>query len=478
MKRIALPLLTSLTLSSPIVAAQALAVVGGPAAPAALSASEARVAWVRGAVEVSPTTPAHTAGEGHALHAGETLSRGARIRVGDGAAAELTLSNGTTLALGERTQLVLFAAPSAPPPGQPPSTTTTLQRGTVRVTATGASAPLIPLATAATTVFLGRGDGVIYAGLGGHITRIAAHRGRMRIRAVTREYILRAGNGILEEFGRPRPPFRQLPAQPAWTSAPPARVVSSGEPVDVTGAFVLRGTSVAAHYNVEVARDATFHELVSTERLAGTQSRWSGRALAPGSYFIRVTAVDTDQFESLPSPVARVIVAAPRVVTGALPQGAEVGRLARVEVPDGFYCGLDGGRMAATNGALRLVPGRAHHLRCATTPDGSDVRDITVDATRAGPLVHDVRVRSVGLGEGVLAVRLTDAEGHEVPYAEVSVTADRGVTAEVLREAHERGAYTASVRWPRGVTRARFRFVINGAEVFEQELSQDVSEGR
>ncbi len=173
-----------------------------------------------------------------------------------------------------------------------------------------------------------------------------------------------------------------------------------------------------------------------------------------------------------------MIVAAPRVVDGRLPQGAEAGRLARVEVPDGFYCGLDGGRMAATNSALRLVPGRAHHLRCATTPDGSDVRDITVDATRAGPLVHDVRVRSVGLGEGVLAVRLTDAEGHEVPYADVGVTADRGVTTEVLREAHERGAYTAAVRWPRGrhagplPLRHQRR-----AEVFEQDLSQDVVEG-
>lgn len=478
MKRIALPIFTSLTLFSPAAAGQAMAVAGGPAAPAALSTSEARVTWVRGAVEVSPSTPAHTAGQSRALGPGETLGRGARIRVGDGAAAEITLSNGTTLALGERTHLVLFASPSAPLPGQPPSTTTTLQRGTVRVTAAGANAPLIPLATTATTVFLGRGDGVIHAGLGGHITRIAAHRGRMRIRAVTREYILRAGNGILEEFGRPRPPFRQLPAQPAWTTPPPTRVVSSGEPVDVTGAFALRGVGVAAHWNVEVARDAAFREVVSAERLAATRSRWEGHALTPGSYFVRVTAVDTDQFEGLASPVARVIVAAPRLVTGALPRGSEAGRLARVEVPEGFYCGLDGGRMAATASALRLVPGRAHHLRCATSPDGTDVREITVDAARAGPLVRDVRVRSVGLGEGVLAVRLTDAEGHEVPYADVGVTADRGVTTEVLREAHERGAYTASVRWPRGVTRARFRFVINGAEVFEQELSQDLSEGR
>ncbi len=484
MKRTVLHLLASSVLLTSSAGAQArrLVAAAGPAAPAApaalppLGASEARVTWVRGSVEVSQATATYTWGEAHALRVGETLGRGARVRVGDGGAAELTLPNGTTLRLAERTHLVLFASPSAPPPGQPPSNTTTLQRGTLQFTAQGANAALIPVATTATTVFLGRGDGVMHANLGGHITRISAHRGRLRIRAVSREYILRAGNGILEEFGRPRPPFRQLPAQPLWTAAPPERVVSSGEPVDVTSAFAVRGPSVAAHWAVQLARDAAFHDLVSEELLDGARAQWTARSLAPGVYFARVTAVDTDRFEGPPSATPRVVVAAPRVVDGRLPQGADAGRLARVEVPDGFYCGLDGGRLAATNSAIRLVPGRTHHLRCATAPDGADVREITVDASRAGPLVHDVRMRGVSWGEGVLAVRLTDAEGNEVPYAEVSVAADRGVTIEALREARERGAYTAAVHWPRGVTRARFRFLINGVAAFEQDLSQDVVE--
>ncbi|MFO0606881.1 MAG: hypothetical protein U0324_27155 [Polyangiales bacterium] len=485
MKRTVLHTLLSLTLLPCAADAQARRLaVAGPAAPASAvtppapppAVNEARLAWVHGPVEVAQLTPNYSFTGERPAQAGETLGRGARIRVGDGGAAELTLSNGATLRLGERTHLVLFASPNAPPAGQPPITTTTLQRGVLRVSSPAGNAPLIPVATTATTVFLGRGDGVVQADLGGHITRLAVHTGRMRVRAVSREYILRAGSGILEEFGRPRPPYRQLPPQPVWTSAPPERVVSSGEPVDVTAAFALRGTSAAATWNVQLARDPAFRDLVASERLPGTAARWTARALPPGAYYARVVAVDTDRFEGLPSAVAHVVVAAPRVVAGQLPQGAAAGQLARVEVPDGFFCGIDGGRMAATAGAIRLVPGRAHHLRCATTPDGTDVREITVDAARSGPLVHDVRMRSIAWGEGVVAVRLADAEGNEVPYADVRAEADRGVTVEPLREARERGAYTAAVHWPRGVTRARFRFSINGADAFEEEIAQDVSE--
>jgi hypothetical protein len=345
----------------------------------------------------------------------------------------------------------------------------------IRVASAPGNAPLIPIATTATTVFVGRAEGIVHADLGGHITRIAVHSGRMRVRAMSREYILRAGNGVVEEFGRPRLPFRQLLPQPVWVSAPPERVVSSGEPVDVTASFGLRGGNAsAAHWSVQLARDPTFRDLVTSERLPGSVTRWTAHALPPGTYYARVTAIDTDRFESVPSAVARVVVAAPRVVSGHPPREGERGRLAHVEVPEGFYCGIDGGRMVTTAGVIRLVPGRSHHLRCATSPEGSDVREITIDTARSGPLLHDVRLRSVAWGEGVLAVRLNDAEGNEVPYADVHVEGDRGVLVEPLREARERGVYTALVHWPPGVTRARFRFRVNDGAPFEQELSQDL----
>ena len=189
--------------------------------------------------------------------------------------------------------------------------------------------------------------------------------------------------------------------------------------------------------------------------------------------FRSIVATDADRFQTAASPVARFSVVSPRVVMGQSPNGAESGRLAHIEVPEGFVCGLDGGGMTMTGNSIRLVPGRAHQLRCATGPDSTDVRELTIDADQAGPLLHDVHLRGVTWGEGVLALRLTDAEGNEVPYADVRVSADHGVTTESLREAQQRGSYTAAVHWPRGVTRARFRFSVNGSTPFEQELSQD-----
>ncbi len=141
-------------------------------------------------------------------------------------------------------------------------------------------------------------------------------------------------------------------------------------------------------------------------------------------------------------------------------------------MPDGFFCGIDGARAVATDVPLRLSPGRRHQVRCASTPDGADVREIALTAQQSGPLLREVRVRSTAIDQGVLAVRLFDAEGRAVPYADVTVTNDRGVQIDRIREARERGVYNASMRWPRGVTRARFRFTVNGAETFEEDLSQ------
>ncbi len=401
------------------------------------------------------------------------------MHVSEGAIAELTLSNGALVELGERSQMLMFASPTPPPPGRPPSTTSTLQRGSLYVhaapAANGRQPALVPIETASATVFVGRSDAVVWADLGGHITRVAAHRGRIRVRAGTREYILRAGSGTTEEFGRPPMPFRQLPPQPAWTTPPPARVISGGDPVEVSAAYGFRAASAAppASWRLQVARDERFHDLTVNERLPADRTRWQA-SLAPGAWYARVVAIDADRFEGPASPAARVFVAAPRVVPGRLASEGEPARLASVEVPEGFRCALDGAPPVEVDRPIPLVPGRQHALFCLSDAGGFDLRGITVTAEQAGPLVRDVSLRGVSYGEGVLAVRLRDAAGHGVPYASVAVTNDQGVTVEPLREAAERGVYSAALHWPRGVTRARFRFTVNDAESFEQELSQDV----
>lgn len=437
---------------------------------------EATLRWSRGAVEVSP-------GVGEAMRparVGEVLERGSRVHVSEGGAAELTFANGATVELGERTQVMMFASPTPPLPGQHPSTATTLQRGVLRahagLGANGHQPGLVPISTEAATVFIGRSESVIAAELGGHITRVSAHRGRVRVRAGTREYLVRAGYGTVEEFGHPPMMPHALLAQPVWTNPPPVRVISGGEPVEVTGSYGFRtppaAPAAAAHWRVQVARDAAFHDLVSNERVNGEHTRWESPRLQPGPYFARVTAIDADRYESPASEAVRVFVAAPRVVTGEQGTDGAPGRVARVEVPDGFRCGLDGAPPIAVTQPIPLVPGREHALFCLSDAAGFDLRGISVTAEQAGPLVREVNLRGITYGESLLSIRLRDAEGHGVPYADIRVTADEGVTTEPLRESSERGVYTADVHWPRGVAHARFAFSINGAVRFEETLSQ------
>lgn len=484
MNHTALLSVVSLLLVPSAVGAQARRLAAAHAPAAAVAAApipvtsgpgrrDVRLAWIHGSVDVAQLTPSYSFEGTHAAAIGEPLRRGTRIRVGENSTAELTFANGTTVRLGERTNLVLFASPNPPADGRPPSFTTTLVRGSMRVSSTAARGALVPVATASAVMYLGRSNGAIQADAGGRITRIAVYSGRMHVGSGTREYNLRAGHGVVETFQQAAMTERVLTPAPRWTGAPADRVISSGAPMDVSMSFAPSGATPSAHWTVELARDTTFRDLVSVERLDGTATQWTARALLPGTYYTRIIGTDADRFQTGESNVARFSVVSPQVIPGHAAEGAESGRLARVEVPEGFYCGLDGGRMATTGSSIRLVPGRSHQVRCSSSPEGTDVRELTIDADRAGPLFHDVQMRGVTWGEGVLSVRLTDAEGNEVPYADVRVTADQGVTAEALREADARGSYTAAVHWPRGVTRARFRFSVNGSTPFEQELSQD-----
>ncbi len=435
---------------------------------------EARLTEVRGEVEV-------TADGAHPGRPGEVLGRGARVRTGAGSTAVLSLPNGATLSLAEHSQLVLFAAPTAPPPGVPPSTMTTLVRGTLRIGSAPGNDPRteqVPVNTLAATVFIGRADAVLAADLGGHIARIGVYRGRLRVRTPAREYLLPAGLGVLEEMGRPPPPFRLLPRPPTWRTAPPARVLSLGELVDVSGTYgpAAGGGFAPAGWRVQVARDESFRDLVSDARVPAGTTRWTGHTLAPGAWFVRVYALDIDRFESGASPVARINIAAPGLLDGSAGTGSP-GRCAAIQAPRGFYCGLDGSTLAPAESPITLAPGRSHRLRCAASPDGRGARESTITAEQSGPLLHEVRLAPPVAGAtgaeatGEITVLLRDAEDRPVPFATVEATATQGVTVGSFQETAPRGGYLALMRWPPGVRATRLRVAVNSAVTFEQDAA-------
>ena len=461
---------TTLLLASIVVMTPASASAQTNEAQSSLGAEEARVVSVHGVVEV-------IGADTHSLREGERVSRGQRIRTATDSRATLALSNGSQVEVDPSTLLVMFAsaAPSTADAAQ--STTTTLARGSVRVLApaTGAHTNPIAIATQAVTVWTGRGDAMIAADLGGHITRMAVWRGRMRVRMGTREYLLTQGYGVQEEVGHSPGVLQQLPRAPVWRASPPTRLLSFGEALEVSGQWAPNPrphASPASEWKVQVARDETFRDLVESVRIPVTVTRWTGRSLSPGTYHVRVVAVDVNRFESPSSAVARVEIAAPTVLPAT--EGPDE-RRAMVRIPRGFYCGLDGAPLSSSDAQLPLTPGRPHTLRCAADSSGRNARERLIPAGLSGPLRREFEVgvpssdSDEGPATGTLSLRLRDATGEPVSLARIEAEASDGVTVDAVRETEQRGVYTAMLRWPAHVRACRLRFTINEALRFEQD---------
>lgn len=423
---------------------------------------EARLTFVNNQVEI-------TAPERRPARVDEVLVRGTRLVTREGSVAEITLADRSRLRLGENTTLVMFAPASRPPAGIPPSDDTTLVRGriTVRCATEGDRRTAVSLATPGATVVVS-GDAVLHVDAG-RTTRIAVHSGRVRVRAAGREIAVRAGSGVRVEMGRPPQPPRALVAPPSWVSPPPEALLFTGVPHQVRGVFTgSNGTTPATQWHLQLARDEDFRDLLVDRIVPGNVTTFEAANLGPGTYFARVSGIDQDRIEGTPGPVARVVITAPRVIPGGN------GRRATVEIPQGFYCGLDGGALVPAGRPLQLAAGRNHTLRCATRPDGTDAVDIPIRGSEAGPLVRNIRVEPAGFdasgGMRVVVLQLSDGAGMPVSYANITATVSPGASIEPFRETDRRGTYTATVHWRRGVTGVRLRINVNDAEQFDYVL--------
>ena len=441
-----------------------------------------RLLRVAGHVEVSPSEGAPFA----PAVADTLLGRGARLRTADDGRAYVAWAGGLTLALDPQSLLTLFGNSAPTVPGVPAVTTTTLHRGVLHLVAPRENAAattrtdLTPVGTSTLTVFPGRADATVAAELGGHITRVSVTRGRVRVRFGAAEYLVPTQFAVREEAGRPPALLRLLPRAPEWRRAPSTRAVSFGEPVAVEGSFgpsrrAATGLPVVG-WRLEVARDESFHDLVTEERLGPQASRVRIPSLAPGVWFARLFAFDAERFESAASTTARIEIAAPHVEAGVEPTATQPGRRAALVIPTGFWCGVDGGPLVTAGRPMLLDPGRRYALRCGTSADGADARDTILDASRVGPLLHTLRLgTAVASTDGVtvsgtLAVSLRDAEGRTLSLAAIDVAGDPGVTADPMRETDVRGTYGAGLRYPRGLRTARLRFTVNHAAVFEETV--------
>jgi hypothetical protein len=396
---------------------------------------------------------------------GATLSVGTRVRVGRGGEAEVTLHNGTIVTLTGRAEIVMFN-PLSRGADRPPMHLTLLRYGSARFRrgdVTAQRPPFFLLSTGPSVVSLGRADGELTTDLSGRVTRVGVTRGRLPVRTHRGTILLLARRGaLLAPYVRARE--ATLPGRPVWTVAPPARVVTAGAPVDVTGEYRLPSGS-ARRWRVELARDEAFRDRVSVTTAAGRVRRLRLREVAPGRYFVRVSALNEDGLAGPASDATSFTVAAPTIVAGG------DGRRAGVAMPEGFLCAVDEGPLARVEGPIALSPARPHTVRCASSSNAETSTTFTVPAESAGPIAHHVRLYVSPEGGGVLGLSLHDAAGLPLPYADVRAEVDGGVRLEPLRESERRGEYTAALRWPSGLPRAHLQVTVNGVMRFDETLT-------
>ena len=171
---------------------------------------------------------------------------------------------------------------------------------------------------------------------------------------------------------------KALPPTPTWKEGPHEFLGLAGHLGTITGAW--NPVEGAASYFVEVATDAGGVNVIASVLVPANVDRFEIRGLLPGTYHVRVAAVDDDHFESLPSPpYASALVG----VEVANAPGAEMSWRADeagnelpvftggglVKLPPGYRCAFGG---TETGGDATVTTAELQAPQCLG-PDGTVV---------------------------------------------------------------------------------------------------------
>jgi hypothetical protein len=227
---------------------------------------------------------------------------------------------------------------------------------------------------------------------------------------------LEKAHGSKVEKGKRPARAKPLPPTPVWQAGPSRFLGVSGHIGTIFGSWdPVEG---ASNYFVEVARDAEGDEVMAAVLVPASIQRFEVRGLPPGKYFVRVSSVDDDQFESLPSvsresriidtPVANAQGATLRWVDDG--EGNEspifVGA-GVVSLPEGIECEFEEGK-AGASGEVSVAAKTAP--RCVDS-EGNEVIGfpLDVESPRVG-LVEAAHISTIRGKESRHLMRLAEGE--------------------------------------------------------------------
>jgi hypothetical protein len=435
--------------------------------PPPTAGPDARLSFTRN--DVDAFTP-----DRHDARPGEPLMRGHRVSTAAGSSAVITFRDQTRLQLGENTLVVVLGDSSDKSARSGTSADTTLANGSLRAHL-GALAGDKPLAleTPGANVALGTGEAQVQVD-GKRATRVSVYRGESKLKAAGKEVSVPEGYGSRAEKGQPPTKPKRLPPAPVWRSAPKV-IGAKGLTVDVSGTYgPAPGLAAITGWHVQLARDAQFNDLLLDSRVPRKVMRFDALELAPGEYFVRVSAVDPDSFESPPSQSVHFAVSPVRIES--------VGPLrSQVKVPKGLFCGVGDAPLTAVTGPFEIQTSRPRRLRCSTKNDGSGIVETTIPPSSLGKVnVRANLVPAAARREGQVEVTVRDANEQPMDDVEVSASASEGVTVGGFKPAGKPGTYAAAVTWKAGQRSFPLRFVVAGAEPLEPTTLdvKDIPEAR
>ncbi|MFK7988368.1 MAG: hypothetical protein AB8I08_20270 [Sandaracinaceae bacterium] len=305
---------------------------------------------------------------------GEGVNRGSRVDVLEAAFAELTFRDTSTVTLRGDTLVVVYGNANR----TRDNATAELERGSLRARLGELRGRI---RTPGAQVALGGGNSVTSVD-GSGTTRVSNHEGAAaEVSDASGAGTVRvsAGQGSEVQRGRRPSPPRPLPAAPRWTDGQPARFVGVPQMTTVSGAWAA--VPDARVYRVEISRQRNGGSLVAAVEVPASVTRFEMHRLPAGTYYARVSTIDSSFFESRASRVFEF-----ELVLGQLeqPGGAE-------DAPDGF----DFGDASEEPQPLALWPGSV-----LTPPDG------VVCNGEAGPITLEE--------SGPMDVSCVDAEGASV----------------------------------------------------------------
>lgn len=253
---------------------------------------------------------------------GTPLSTNSNVSTEEGAQAEIRFIDKSRIFLSENTLVVIFGTASQSAVSKAPPPAIELDQGEVKaaLSALGGAAPGTPEdPLLAVSVALAGGGAVAAASKDTVIDRTA--QGRTTVQVFDgKAKVENAGShvDVPTNFGtrftpqKPPETPRPLPPAPAWSAGTRSRVVLAPDGIaSLTGAW--EDVPKAQTYRVEVAKDADFGDLVAREHVPATVKSFLLENLPDGVYFVRVRAIDTEDYLGVAAAPLRLVLVSTRL---------------------------------------------------------------------------------------------------------------------------------------------------------------------